>query len=107
MRTGCNRFKASRPRLANTPRALARDTEVSSMPSDTSASARQVYLDRLAEMTPSERIEMGAALWEAGHHLQIAGLRQMHPDAEDAEITFRIAVTRFGAEIARKAYRRQ
>ena len=77
------------------------------MPSDTSPSAHQVYLRRLAEMTPSERLNIAVALWEAGHRVQIAGMRQMHPDADDAEIIFRIAAARFGRELARKAYGRQ
>jgi hypothetical protein len=75
--------------------------------SDTSPGAREVYFRRLAEMTPSERIDIGAALWEAGDSLQRAATRRVDPDADEAEITFRIAVTRFGAEIARKAYRRK
>ena len=74
--------------------------------SDTGSKAREVYLQRLAEMTPSERTNIGAALWEAGHQLQRAGLRLSFPDANEAEITFRIAVARFGAELARKAYSR-
>ncbi len=75
--------------------------------SDTSPGAREVYFRRLAEMTPSERIGIGAALWAGGDSLQRAATRRMYPDADEAEITFRIAVTRFGAELARKAYRRQ
>jgi hypothetical protein len=31
----------------------------------------------------------------------------MYPEADNAEITFRIAVTRFGAELAKKAYGRR
>ena len=30
----------------------------------------------------------------------------MYPEADDAEITFRIAVARFGEDLARKAYGR-
>jgi hypothetical protein len=30
----------------------------------------------------------------------------MHPDADESEITFRVAVARFGEELARKVYRR-
>lgn len=78
-----------------------------SMLSDTSPSAREVYRRRLAEMTPSERINIGVALWEAGHRVQFAGMRHMHPDADDAEIMFRVAVARFDPELARKVYRRQ
>ncbi len=77
------------------------------MPGDTSQSAREVYLRRLAEMTPSERVDIGAALWAAGDSLQRAAARREHPDANDDEITFQIAVTRFGAEVARKVYRKR
>jgi hypothetical protein len=75
--------------------------------SDTSPEAREVYFRRLAEMTPSERISIGAALWAAGDSLQRAATRRMYPGADDAEINFRIAVTRFGEDLARKVYRRQ
>ncbi len=71
---------------------------------DTSADASNIYFRRLAEMTPSERLGVGVALWRAGDSLQYSATRRMHPAAPEAEITFRIAVTRFGAELARKAY---
>jgi hypothetical protein len=58
-------------------------------------------------MTPSERLGVGAALWQAGDSLQHSAMRRMYPDADEAEITFRIAVTRFGAELAQKVYGRQ
>ena len=35
------------------------------MLSDTSPGEREVYFRRLAEMTPSERVAIGAALWAA------------------------------------------
>lgn len=73
-------------------------------PSDTSAGAREAYFRRLAEMTPSERIGIGAALWASGNSLQRAASRHAAPDADEAEITFRVAVARFGEEIARKVY---
>jgi hypothetical protein len=75
--------------------------------SDTSPGASDAYFRRLAEMTPSERIDIGIALWEAGDALQRAAARHRYPDADEAEITFRVAVTRFGAELARKVYGRQ
>lgn len=73
---------------------------------DTSTKAGAVYFKRLQEMTPSERIAIGVELWEAAGSLQRAAIRRAYPDAEEAEITFRIAVTRFGPELARKAYKR-
>jgi hypothetical protein len=76
-------------------------------PSDTSAEINEIYFRRLAELTPSERISLGVALWTAGDSLQRAAMRRDYPDADEAEITFRIAVTRFGAALARKAYQRE
>jgi len=73
---------------------------------DTSPEARETYFRRLAEMTASERLDIGAALWAAGDSLQHAAARRMYPEADDAEITFRIAVARFGEDLARKAYGR-
>jgi hypothetical protein len=76
-------------------------------PSDTSPEASKIYFRLLGEMTPSERINLGAALWAVGDALQRAAIRQICPDATDAEINFRISVTRFGPELARKAHQRQ
>lgn len=80
------------------------DTERGMTVSDTSEKARDVYFRRLAEMTPAERLDVGVALFEAGHSLQCAGIRRRFPLADDREIAYRIAVTRFGEELARKAY---
>jgi hypothetical protein len=76
------------------------------MLSDTSPAMAEVYYRRLAEMTPSERIGIAIALWEAADRTQRAVLRRDYPDAAEEEITFLIAVTRFGEELARKAYGR-
>lgn len=74
--------------------------------SDTSDKAREIYFRRLQAMTASERLGLAMALWSAGDSLQRAALLRENPDADEAEITFRIAVSRFGAELARKAYRK-
>ena len=74
--------------------------------SDTTAEASEVYRRRLAQMTPSERLRIGHSLWQAGNALQRAGLRRRYPAADEAEITFRAAVARFGEELARKVYGR-
>lgn len=75
--------------------------------SDTSPRAAEVYFKRLAEMSPSERLSLGAALWAAGDSLQRSETRRMYPDADEPEINYRIAVSRYGEELARRAYRRQ
>jgi len=74
--------------------------------SDTSPEAQEIYFQRLKEMTPSERLSVGAALWQAGDSVQRAAVRLQHPHADEAEIAFRIAAARFGLELARKAYRK-
>jgi hypothetical protein len=74
--------------------------------SDTSPKVSQVYFDRLAAMTPAARLRLGVALWEAAHSLQWSAVRRKHPDADEAEIAFQLAVTRFGAELAQAAYRK-
>ena len=74
---------------------------------DTSLKASETYFRCLREMTPSERLGVGVALWQAGDSLQHSAMRRMHPAADEAEITFRIAVTRFGAELAQKVYGKQ
>ena len=74
-------------------------------PSDTSPAMADAYR-RLAEMTPAERIGIALALWEAADRTQRAALRHRYPGASEDEITFRIAVTRYGEELARKAYGR-
>ena len=76
-------------------------------PSDTSPKASEVYYQRLSEMTPAERVNIGIALLEAGDALQRAVIRREHPQADEAEIVYRLAVTRFGPELARKVYGRK
>lgn len=74
---------------------------------DTSPKARKKYSQRLREMTPSERLVVGAAVWRAGDSLQRSATRLRYPQADDAEINFRIAVAKFGPELAGKIYGRQ
>ncbi len=73
---------------------------------DTSPKSREIYLQSIKRMAPSERLALGAALWEAGDSLQRAAARRKNTNAGEIEITFQIAVTRFGSELARKAYRK-
>jgi hypothetical protein len=82
------------------------DTRSTVALSDTSPKTREVYYQQLAKLTAPERLRLGTALWEAAHSLQWAAMGRKNPGADDAEIAFQIAVTRFGAELARTAYRR-
>jgi len=73
---------------------------------DSSPEMREAYYRRLAEMSPEEKVNIGVALHRAGDALQRAGLRLKHPEADEDEITFRLAVARFGEDLARRAYGR-
>ncbi|MEP6715657.1 MAG: hypothetical protein ABJC09_08780 [Terriglobia bacterium] len=73
---------------------------------DTSPESRRVYYQRLAGMTPSERVRIGVSLWQAAYALQRASILRRNPEADDAEVNFQIAVSRFGPELARAAWKR-
>lgn len=49
---------------------------------------------------------MGVSLCATGDSLQRAALRRKNPQANDAEIAFEIAVSRFGEKLARAAFRK-
>ncbi len=83
-----------------------RDTQTAVAISDTSSKADQVYFERLAAMTPAERTRLGVELWQAAQALQWSAARRRLPQADEAEIAFHVAVTRFGAGLARAAYRK-
>jgi len=63
-------------------------------------------MQRLAEMTPSERIRLGAQLWQAADSLQRSAIRRLNPAATEDEILFQIACRRFGPDLARTVYKR-
>lgn len=75
-------------------------------PTDTSPSARLIHESRMAELTPAERVRIGVDLWRAAWSLQRAAILHRNPAADEAEIAFQIAVSRFGPELARAAFRR-
>jgi hypothetical protein len=97
-RTDRQRFAAEelKPRLPGL--CVLRDTVIGMITDDTSAKANAVYFRRLAEMTPSERLNRGAALCQAGDSLQRAAMRRRYPEANDSEIIFRIAVIKVRRE---------
>jgi hypothetical protein len=73
---------------------------------DTSAKASKVYFDRLAAMTPSERLRIGAALCEASQTLQWSMARRRYPNADETELAYHVAAARYGQALARSVYRR-
>jgi hypothetical protein len=73
--------------------------------SDTSPKAEEVYFQRIAEITPAERVQIAIRLWETADSIQRAAVRLRNPGASEFEIAFQIAASRFGEALARRAYR--
>ena len=74
------------------------------MPDDTSPEADARYHELLRAQTPAQRLEQAAALTRAVRELAIAGIRQRHPAATDAEVRVRLTVRLYGREVAARLH---
>lgn len=63
---------------------------------DTSPAARKRYFDLLARQTPAQRLAMCARLTRASRTMAMAGLREQHPDATEAELARLLTVRIYG-----------
>ena len=63
---------------------------------DTSPAAQKRYFELLALQTPGQRLAMCARLTRAMRTMAMAGLREQHPHATDAELTRRLATRIYG-----------
>ena len=73
-------------------------------PRDTSPEAWKIYLDLQRKLTPAQRMQQVFELSEAMRQLQMAGLRQQYPDADEREIFLRAARANLGRELFQKVY---
>ena len=71
---------------------------------DTSDAARQVVRERLAAMSPAERIERIRAITLAANHMALTGLRMRHPSASEGQLLLELARMRLGPELVRRVY---
>jgi hypothetical protein len=65
---------------------------------------QEVYFQRLRELTPEQRVDLGVRLWEAGDAMQRTAINRNHPGVTHAEFLYRLAVLRYGPELAQKAF---
>ncbi len=72
---------------------------------DTSPKAAERYLELLRATPPVERLRIAAGLSVATKRLAIAGIRQRHPDADEAEVRRRLALLLYGEEAAARIAR--
>lgn len=63
---------------------------------DTSPAAKRFYFERLAKLTPGERLALMRASSRMIRKLAEAALRREHPDASPEELRARFAVRLYG-----------
>ena len=71
-------------------------------PTDRSAAARaamaHLVFERIARLSPKERIRASLDLTKSVLAIARAGIRQQHPGADDEEIRFRLCARMYGRE---------
>jgi hypothetical protein len=66
--------------------------------------AEALQLELYGRMSPAEKARRVSDLTVGACRMSIAGLRQRHPGASEAELLLRLAVLRLGAETVARAY---
>jgi len=74
------------------------------VPLDTSPSANARYHELLRAQTPAARLAQAGALTRAVRELAVAGIRQRHPGASDAEVRVRLAARLYGRDVAERLF---
>ncbi|MGE3172760.1 MAG: hypothetical protein AB7O97_09040 [Planctomycetota bacterium] len=65
---------------------------------DTHPDLDRMTFDRLAAMTPEQRLQVCAELCRAAERVSVAGLRLRYPQADEHELQMRAAALRLGRE---------
>ena len=78
---------------------------MSAIYSDTHPQVEELQIRLLREVPVWRKLEMFAELNAAARLLALSGLRKRHPDADQDELRFRLAVLLYGEELAEKALR--
>jgi hypothetical protein len=74
------------------------------MEQDTSPRERERYLELLRRMSPARRLQMAAQLSQSVRRMAIAGLKQRHPTADEAELKVRLTVRLYGRALAERVF---
>jgi hypothetical protein len=69
---------------------------------DTTPAARRFYYERLAAMSPSDRLAMMFSQSRMVRRLAETSIKREHPDATPEELRARLAVRLYGREIAER-----
>jgi len=71
---------------------------------DTSPDIEQRQVEAWQRMSPAEKAHLVTALSHATFELGLAGVRQRFPHASEREVFLRLAIVRFGRDLAVRAY---
>lgn len=71
---------------------------------DTSRAASERYHELLRSRAPHDRLAQAMALTRSVRELAVAGIRQRHPEATEAEVKVRLAVRLYGREVAARLF---
>lgn len=71
---------------------------------DTSTEADARYHELLRAMPPERRLEAAMRLSRAVRELALAGIRQRHPGADEAEVRCRLTVRLYGRACAMRLF---
>ena len=96
-RTHCG-YPLQKPGIRDTISAMALP------PSDTHPRASAVLMDRLAAMTPVEKLQRVRDLTTMVARLSLAGLRSRHPGEDEGALLLRLARIRLGDAIVDTVY---
>ena len=69
---------------------------------DTSPEAKRIYYERLAQLTPAERLTMMRRSSRMIRTLAEASIRREHPSAAAEEMRIRVAVRLYGRELVER-----
>ena len=75
-----------------------------SLYSDTHPQMEALQIQLWRQATPTRKMEMVAQLNKSARTLALTGLRDLFPQASEAELHFKLAVILLGEEIACKVY---
>lgn len=73
------------------------------MLTDTDPRAERVLIEGLRAMPAWRKIDLMGQMSEMAKQLALAGVRQRHPEADEAEVRRRLADIMLGPELARQA----
>lgn len=77
---------------------------MSALSSDTHPKIEAMQIQLWRQASPTRKMNMLAQLNASARQLAMAGLRSRFPQADEAELRYKLSVLLLGEELARKAY---